>query len=192
MWHVIAWIGALFFICIIYILISSSVSARKRLGRIRMILSELEERYEQARFQLSPELDMHRLSRRAAECSAFIRYLDRFSLTNSEVLQREKVRLDTVWQALLGLHDRATRTAMAGAQHTSEIERLAALRNANVITHAEFDAFSEKFKVSSTAKIRDMIAAIDELAAAYKSGAMGEGNYHEALWSLLDKLERIT
>ena len=61
-----------------------------------------------------------------------------------------------------------------------------------MISEHEFEAFSERFKVSTGEKARSIIRAISDLHMQYNNGAMSEGNYHAGLWSLLDKLDRKT
>lgn len=73
-----------------------------------------------------------------------------------------------------------------------EIDKLAALRQNGMISDLEFKAFSEQFKLSTGEKASGIIDAISKLSEQRKQGAMGEGNYHAALWSLLDKLDRKT
>lgn len=72
----------------------------------------------------------------------------------------------------------------------SEIETLARLRNSGMISSHEFDAFSERFRVSSGQKAGEIIDAIGSLYGQYERGAMSEGNYHASLWGLMDKLDR--
>ena len=72
------------------------------------------------------------------------------------------------------------------------IKDLAMLRSKGMISEHEFEAFSERFKVSTGEKARSIIRAISDLHMQYNNGAMSEGNYHAGLWSLLDKLDRKT
>ena len=71
-----------------------------------------------------------------------------------------------------------------------DIDTLARLRQQGMISDHEFQAFSERFKLSSGDKASGIVKAISELHEKHKQGAMSEGNYHAALWSLLDKLDR--
>lgn len=73
-----------------------------------------------------------------------------------------------------------------------EIDKLAALRKQGLISDMEFKAFSERFSLSTGDKASSIIKAISSLSEQRKQGAMMEGNYHAALWSLLDKLDRKT
>lgn len=73
-----------------------------------------------------------------------------------------------------------------------EIDKLAALRQKGMISDLEFKAFSERFKLSTGEKASGIIKSISELSQQHKQGAMSEGNYHAALWALLDKLDRKT
>ena len=75
---------------------------------------------------------------------------------------------------------------------SKEIERLAELRCKGIISDHEFQAFSERFKVTTGEKSEAIVQAIGKLFAQYEHGAMSEGNYHAGLWSLLDKLDRKT
>ena len=75
---------------------------------------------------------------------------------------------------------------------SDEIEKLAALRKEGMISDHEFQAFSERFNLSTGEKARDIIGAIAKLHEQYAAGAMSQGNYHAGLWSLLDKLDRKT
>ncbi len=84
----------------------------------------------------------------------------------------------------------ATRTPTASLGE--EIDKLAALRQNGMISDHEFEAFAERFKLSTGEKTSGIIDAISKLSEQRKQGAMGEGNYHAALWSLLDKLDRKT
>jgi hypothetical protein len=73
-----------------------------------------------------------------------------------------------------------------------DIDKLATLRKNGMISEDEFQAFSERFKLSTGQKAQEIITAISELYEQRLHGAMSEGNYHAALWSLLDKLDRKT
>ena len=73
-----------------------------------------------------------------------------------------------------------------------EIDKLASLRQNGLITDIEFKAFSERFGLSTGEKANSIINAISKLSEQHKQGAMAEGNYHAALWGLLDKLDRRT
>ena len=84
------------------------------------------------------------------------------------------------------VHMRASPPIPAG----DEIQKLAFLREQGMISEDEFRAFSERFKLSKAEKVIGFIQAIKDLHSQYRGGAMTEGNYHAALWSLLDKLDR--
>jgi type III secretory pathway component EscV len=71
-----------------------------------------------------------------------------------------------------------------------EIDKLASLRQKGMISDFEFQAFSERFKLSTGEKASDIIKAISNLYEQHQKGAMTEGNFHAGLWSLLDKLDR--
>jgi hypothetical protein len=71
-----------------------------------------------------------------------------------------------------------------------EIEKLAVMRKNGMISDLEFQAFSERFKLSTGEKASGIIKAISELSRQYQQGAILESNYHAALWALLDKLDR--
>lgn len=71
-----------------------------------------------------------------------------------------------------------------------EIEKLAGLRTNGVISEEEFNAFAERFKVATGEKVKGIVDAISTLSEEHKAGAMTEGNYNSAVWSLLDKMER--
>lgn len=73
-----------------------------------------------------------------------------------------------------------------------DIDKLANLRRQGIISDHEFQAFSERFKLSTGDKASGIVKAISELHEEHKKGVMSEGNYHAALWSLLDKLDRKT
>lgn len=73
-----------------------------------------------------------------------------------------------------------------------ELDKLATLREDGLISDREFKAFSERFRISTGEKASSILKAIAELSEQHKEGAMTEGNYHAALWSLLDKLDRKT
>jgi len=73
-----------------------------------------------------------------------------------------------------------------------EIDKLAALRQKGMISDLEFQAFSERFKLSTGEKASGIIKAISELYEQHHKGAMSEGNFHAALWAMLDKLDRKT
>lgn len=86
-------------------------------------------------------------------------------------------------------------TAKTSIQPTSvalEIEKLAALREQATISGQEFDAFAERFRLSTGERARSIVAAISDLHEQFRNGAMTEGNYRSTLWSLLDKLDRKT
>jgi hypothetical protein len=72
----------------------------------------------------------------------------------------------------------------------SEIAILAELRKDGTISDEEFKDFTERFKLSSGEKAKDLIGAISKLHKEYEKGAMPQGNYHDAVWGLLDKIER--
>jgi hypothetical protein len=74
----------------------------------------------------------------------------------------------------------------------NEIDKLATLRKEGMISDLEFQAFSERFKLSTGEKARDIIKAISDLYEQHKKGAMTQGNFHAGLWTLLDKLDRKT
>jgi hypothetical protein len=71
-----------------------------------------------------------------------------------------------------------------------EIDKLAVLRKNGMISDLEFQAFAERFKLSTGEKASGIIKAISELSRQYQQGAMLESNYHAALWAMLDKLDR--
>lgn len=73
-----------------------------------------------------------------------------------------------------------------------ELQKLVNLRTSGAISQKEFDAFSERFKLSTGEKAKNIVEAISALYAQYNAGAMAKGNYDDALWSLLDKMERKT
>jgi len=73
-----------------------------------------------------------------------------------------------------------------------DVDKLAALRQQGMISDSEFQTFSERFKLTTGEKARSIIKAISELYLQHQKGAMSEGNFHAALWSLLDKLDRKT
>jgi hypothetical protein len=73
---------------------------------------------------------------------------------------------------------------------SKEIERLAILRQQRMISDGEFNAFSERFRMSTGEKAQGIIGAITDLHGQFQRGAMTEGNYRSALWGLLDKLDR--
>ena len=73
-----------------------------------------------------------------------------------------------------------------------ELQKLVNLRTSGAISQKEFDAFSERFKLSTGEKAQNIVDAISALYAQYSAGAMAKGNYDDALWSLLDKMERKT
>jgi len=79
-------------------------------------------------------------------------------------------------------------------KHTSqprdEINQLAILCQAGLISDSEFKILSEGPGLSTGEKAQSIIKAISELSEQYKQKAMSESNYHAALWSLLDKLDR--
>ena len=74
------------------------------------------------------------------------------------------------------------RTGRTSIPISAEIEKLAALRVQGMISDLEFQAFSERFKVSTGEKASSIIKAISELYEQLKQGAMTEGNYQAALW----------
>jgi len=84
----------------------------------------------------------------------------------------------------------STHRASLSIPVSQEIEKLAKLRKQGMISDHEFEAFSERFGVTTGEKAGGIIKAISDLYKQYKNGAMTEGNYHAALWSLLDKLDR--
>lgn len=75
---------------------------------------------------------------------------------------------------------------------SDEIQKLALLRSEGMISDHEFQAFSERFTLATGEKAKSVIDAISGLYDQHKRGAMSEGNYHAALWGLMDKLDRKT
>lgn len=73
---------------------------------------------------------------------------------------------------------------------TEEIAGLCRLRASGLITDAEFARLTERFERSSGTKAGDILDSIEKLHAQHRDGAMSRGNYHAALWILLDRLER--
>ncbi|MHC4132456.1 MAG: hypothetical protein ACYSSP_10740 [Planctomycetota bacterium] len=73
-----------------------------------------------------------------------------------------------------------------------DVSILAELRQKDMISDLEFQVFSERFKMSTGEKASDIIRAISELYEQRQKGALSVGNFHAALWSLLDKLDRKT
>jgi hypothetical protein len=129
-----------------------------------------------------------------ASVDAFADYVDKsFSIINSRTqfrwgpLSRDVAELrDQIQQASLYVATRSGHPIAVGA----EIEKLASLRQQGMISAHEFDAFSDRFRVSTGQKARDIIMAISQLHEEHQRGALSEGNYHAALWGLLDKLDR--
>jgi len=120
--------------------------------------------------------------------------LESIARTDDNKTWREQL---TEWRRLRRITEdqRARLSALVSSRKASpseEIAHLARLRNEGAISQHEFDAFAERFKVSTGEKARDIIRAISELHGQYKEGAMREGNYHASLWSLMDKLDRKT
>ena len=105
-----------------------------------------------------------------------------------ELMKVEIEKMSNQITMLLGLHATSTRVVSLG----EEIEKLATLRKQGVISDSEFQAFSERFKLATGEKASSVIKAISELYEQHQKGAILEGNYHAALWSLLDKLDRKT
>jgi len=86
-------------------------------------------------------------------------------------------------------------TRLRGGQRTSigeEIQKLAQLRQDGAISESEFRAFSEQFRISGGEKADAIMSTIAELNGQRCRGAMSDGEYREALWGLLDKLDRGT
>lgn len=104
----------------------------------------------------------------------------------SESKKMEIEKMSNQITMILGLRGTSTHVASLG----EEIEKLATLRNQGKISDHEFQAFSERFKLATGEKASGVIKAISELYEQHKKGAILEGNYHAALWSLLDKLDR--
>ena len=73
---------------------------------------------------------------------------------------------------------------------STELERLAELRRKGFISDDEFKAFSERFTVSAGEKALKIIEAIHSLHDEHNHGSLSLGNYHAAVWSLLDKMDR--
>ncbi|MHC4259000.1 MAG: hypothetical protein ACYSTF_01110 [Planctomycetota bacterium] len=99
------------------------------------------------------------------------------------VMKEEIEKMSSQITMILAVH---APTASLG----EEIDKLAVLRQKGMISDLEFQAFSERFKLSTGDKASGVIKAISELSKQRKQGAMSDGNYHAALWSLLDKLDR--
>lgn len=103
-----------------------------------------------------------------------------------ESIKKEIEKMSNQITLILGLRGTSTHVASLG----EEIEKLATLRNQGKISDHEFQAFSERFKLSTGEKASGVIKAISDLYEQHQKGAILEGNYHAALWSLLDKLDR--
>jgi hypothetical protein len=110
------------------------------------------------------------------------------SLKDSESIKADIEKMSNQITMLLGLKTTGNRAVLLG----EEVEKLANLRKQGVISDHEFQAFSERFKLSTGEKASGVIRAISELYEQHQNGAISEGNYHGALWSLLDKLDRKT
>lgn len=81
----------------------------------------------------------------------------------------------------------------AGVTNTpkgASIEELAKLRNEGLISVREFEVFTERLRRTPGEKAKEIILAMQELHKQYQSGAMGEGNYNQSLWTLMDRLDR--
>ena len=78
----------------------------------------------------------------------------------------------------------------SGTSEGEDVDRLAVLRQKGIISETEFQAFSERYKIPTGKKAIGLIKAISELNEQYQKGAMTQGNFNEAMWSLLDKLDR--
>lgn len=88
--------------------------------------------------------------------------------------------------------DPTRQPATFNASPSEDIARLVEMCEEGKITEDEFEAFSEQFKKSTGKKAQEIIESISDLHDEYEEGAMSRGNYHAALWSLMDKLERNT
>ncbi len=105
-----------------------------------------------------------------------------------ELIKAEIEKMSNQITLLLGMHAANTHVASLA----EEVEKLATLRKQSIISDSEFQAFSERFKLSTGEKASSVIKSISELYDQHRKGAILEGNYHAALWSLLDKLDRKT
>lgn len=85
---------------------------------------------------------------------------------------------------------RLTATAVASESVGKHIQELSRLRSSGDITEEEFVAFSERFKMTSGERAKLMVDSIKNLNQQYKEGFMEHGNYHETLWTLMDRLDR--
>ena len=111
---------------------------------------------------------------------------------NYEILMKNSSDRDEITDAIFSQKREFHGRGKSDTSVSSEIQNLAELREEGKITEAEFDAFTEQFQLSSGEKAKEIVQAISELHDEYESGAMTEGNYHSALWSLMDKIDRDT
>ncbi len=116
-----------------------------------------------------------------------------------EILTVIDSKSDDEWRKLGSsnyIHWRRTIEADLSAAHpkveSPTVRQLAELRGEGLLSEDEFKAFYDRFGKSTGEKAQEIILAIEKLHKQYRSGAMTEGNYHSALWSLLDKLDRKT
>lgn len=122
----------------------------------------------------------------ADEALAIIPKIPLGVMEGDDSIKMEIEKMSNQITMILGLRGTSTHVASLG----EEIEKLATLRNQGKISDHEFQAFSERFKLATGEKASSVIKAISELYEQHQKGAILEGNYHAALWSLLDKLDR--
>ena len=161
-----------------------------KVRRVRDLFRQICEIHEQSQVVHISRDQVDEFSRLADECLSLINSEDDKSWNETFPRQPDIPNMrNRIQQMSLLVLSRATAHAVPVSE---EIERLALLRQQGMISDHEFQAFSERFKVSTGEKARSIIKAISDLHAQYARGAVSEGNYHAGLWSLLDKLDRKT
>lgn len=79
-----------------------------------------------------------------------------------------------------------------GNGNSEDLRALSALRAEGLIDEEEFAAFTARFRSSEKMRVREILDGIEQLQRLHSSGGLSQGNYADAIWGLLDKLDRRT
>jgi len=125
---------------------------------------------------------------------------ERFSKLQNECLSLLNSRPDSDWGANSGYAAKLKGEIVAmsdsvsseggGPAPSGQIAKLADLMRQGLLSDPQFRAFSERFKVMTAAKACDVLETMAGLRLQCEQGVMTRADYHAAVWSLLEKLDR--
>ncbi len=79
-----------------------------------------------------------------------------------------------------------------GKGSSEDLRVLSMLRAEGLINEEEFAAFTARFRSSDRMRVREVLDGIEQLQRLRSSGGLSPSNYSDAVWGLLDKLNRRT